>query len=231
MSDDRKILQVKHVIYLVNVGANSSHKPLFSPLLPDGRFDFVPIPEKWTPNCPLLPRYMDLKFRWFKTEELIPAKFLTVRVHNDPCFDDPSYGDIYSIRWRGVRLSDNMTLVFYARLKRIDNKRSVFGIIGWLQGEKLYKIREWKREFERLKNPHILRFKYTKRYDRSWVCVGEGELLDRTILFTPELACVLFPSLSNKIREFVTRFGYMRGLGMLFRSVRRIENPGELDIF
>jgi hypothetical protein len=53
-------------IFIINVGVNASHGRLRSPIFRDETFEFMPIPEDGKgfhnyPDCPLLPRYRDLK--------------------------------------------------------------------------------------------------------------------------------------------------------------------------
>jgi len=76
-------------VYIANVGVNASHTAR-SPLLPDGRFRLLPIPEclKWRP--PML-RLRDLP----ELAEHAPESLARVPVHLDPDFRSavPTYGD------------------------------------------------------------------------------------------------------------------------------------------
>ena len=86
-------------IYLANVGANSQHKGLFSPLFADGTFEFVPIPSYYEDSD--LPaagiRYRDLRSYNNPGSDLhqfVPAKFWDTACHNDPEFATFTYGDV-----------------------------------------------------------------------------------------------------------------------------------------
>jgi len=216
--------------YLVNVGVNSSHRPLYAPLLPDGRFEYVPIPQPKYQECPLLPTYADLRYRWLRAEQFIPARCLRWKAHNDPDFEEGTFGWYHRIRWAGVDLSPGNVLVFYGRLVDMRSRESVLAIIGRLYIERVWeRVRVWHPEFEHLRNPHVLLAKWDRRLlDGFFLCQGSAELFETAVPFTPELAAALFPSHSSKIREMAGRFGPVRGLAMFFRKVREIEAPSEL---
>ena len=60
-------------VFLANVGANSSHSPLFSPLFEDGTFEFLPIPEG-DPNLDesdSAVRYRDLRSHYNPGQDLL----------------------------------------------------------------------------------------------------------------------------------------------------------------
>jgi hypothetical protein len=82
-------------IFIINVGVNTRHGALKSPLFEDGSFEFIPIPEdKECKYCELLPRYCELKpYSNHNLLEIIPKKYHNLRVHNDPEFDTFTYGD------------------------------------------------------------------------------------------------------------------------------------------
>ena len=81
-------------IGLINVGVNTSHVSLRSPLMDDRRFDFVPIPERKVLNGLRLKTYMDVNWATgLNTEDFIPKQYWNAIVHNDPEF----------VKWLGAR--------------------------------------------------------------------------------------------------------------------------------
>ena len=102
-------------VFLANVGVNASHSAR-SPLLPDGRFVVVPIPEgmKWRP--PML-RLRDLP----EIAEVAPESLGRIAVHLDPDFRSaiPTYGDNCRRAARAFALRKAVPgdrIVFLARL-------------------------------------------------------------------------------------------------------------------
>ena len=88
-------------IVIINVGANTHHSGLISPLYEDGSFFFMPIPEEGEkpdankdlfPGCPKLPTYKDF-IKDQKVWQYIRDRYLEKRVHNDPEFKTFTYGD------------------------------------------------------------------------------------------------------------------------------------------
>ena len=85
-------------VFLANVGANSSHRRLFSPLFEDGTFEFLPIPEG-DPNLEKsnsAVRYRDLRSHYNPRQDLlryVPQELWNSACHNDPDFSSFTYGD------------------------------------------------------------------------------------------------------------------------------------------
>jgi hypothetical protein len=102
-------------VFLANVGVNASHTAR-SPLLPDGSFTLVPIPErmKWRP--PML-RLKDIP----EVAENAPEALGRIAVHQDPDFrsEVPTYGDNCRRAARAYALRKAVAgdrIVFLARL-------------------------------------------------------------------------------------------------------------------
>lgn len=74
----------------INVGANTNAPGVRGPIHPDGRFEYVPIPET-EPLRETVPTYRDLNL----TTE-IPQAVLDSPVHLDPEFPEYPYGERYS---------------------------------------------------------------------------------------------------------------------------------------
>ncbi|WP_160134839.1 hypothetical protein [Halococcus salsus] len=104
----------------INVGANTNAPGVRGPVHPDGRFEFVPIPEP-EPVAEPVPTYRDLDL-----ETAIPADALDAPVHLDPEFAEyPSgerytYGDPFGVKARPLLDLDTGDLVlFYATLSMV----------------------------------------------------------------------------------------------------------------
>lgn len=107
--------------YLANIGANSSHR-VRSPLLPDGTFVLVPIPETLS---------------WAPPMRRLPEVWGDAAVHLDPDLsgDPPTYGDncrsagrAFSLR----RAEPGDVIVFMARLHPTTGDRAGFYLVGSL---------------------------------------------------------------------------------------------------
>ena len=117
-------MKIQLRIYLANVGANSTHRGLFSPLFADGTFEFVPIPS-FSENQDLEPRvirYRDLRSYNNPDRDLrqyVPERFWDIACHNDPEFATFTYGDVGE-NGRSAALTKMTTgdvLLFLARLE------------------------------------------------------------------------------------------------------------------
>lgn len=195
-------------IFIINVGVNASHGKLQSPLFEDGSFEFIPIPEttKQThscPDCPLLPRYCDLKaFGERDLLDLIPQKYHMLRVHNDPEFNTFTYGDYPTLSPRAANLKKIKIgdfLFFLARLVLWKNgeftNKAGFYLIGFFEIEDILKNVTERPSDPQLKifggNVHVRRGIFDPRYwDGFWVFKGskESKLFERAIPFTKEIA-------------------------------------------
>ncbi len=82
-------------IYLVNVGANASHR-FASPVFPDRSFEFLPIPENEDIPGDHVVRFGDLRSFNNPLENIshfVPRYLWEWPAHNDPEFDTFTYGD------------------------------------------------------------------------------------------------------------------------------------------
>src|SRR5207249_7254835 len=109
------------VIYLINVGANTSHHTVArSPLFPDGSFTYVSFPDKdWpTPYPPSMKRFV--------------RKSETLTTHLDPDWEHLTYGYVCSNPRAGSlsRVIENDILLFWALLWEIPDKdHDVFSVL------------------------------------------------------------------------------------------------------
>ena len=130
-------------ILLANVGANSSHRQLFSPIFKDGTFEFLPIPESDSSldESNHSVRYRDMRSYYHPDQDLlryVPQHRWNNICHNDPDFDSLTYGD-NGTNGRSSALTQMKrgdALLFLARLDLCINgertRRSGFYLIGGL---------------------------------------------------------------------------------------------------
>ncbi len=108
-------------IYLANVGANASHR-FAGPVFPNGRFEFLPIPESPDLPGPLAVRYGDLRSFYDPDQSLaayFPERVRALATHNDPEFETFTYGDNCEANARAAGLKSagpGDYLVFLVRL-------------------------------------------------------------------------------------------------------------------
>ena len=130
-------------IYLANVGANSSHGQLVSPLFENGTFELLPIPEiiRTREARERTVRYRDLRSHYNPEQDLlqyIPQKMWDNACHNDPEFKTLTYGD-NGTNGRSsalTQLGEGDALLFIARLEQRTaisrTRHSGFYLIGGL---------------------------------------------------------------------------------------------------
>jgi hypothetical protein len=114
----------------INVGANTNEPGFRGPVRPDGRFEYIPIPESEPVEG--APTYGDLAPH---LETPIPDRIRDRQVHLDPEFPEYpfceryTYGDEHGVKAGPLsELSAGDSLLFYATL-------SVTGAAAWLPGE------------------------------------------------------------------------------------------------
>jgi len=194
-------------VFILNVGVNASHFPLQSPLLADGSFEFIPIPEYRSFEGAHIPTFKDLESYYWPEKDLlryIPERFHNTQVHDDPEFGTPTYGDSMSRRAANIRqVRSGDFLFFLARLVGYEGNRfsglAGFYFIGFIEVEEILSevsrkpaldvIGPW------LRNAHIRRgladpsgydgfyaFKGTERSTRFWRAVRlDRKLADRCL--------------------------------------------------
>lgn len=108
----------------INVGANTSLPGFRGPIHPDGRFVYVPIPEREPVGDPV-PTYGDLDL-----PIEIPDELLDREIHLDPSFAEYSrceaytYGDEHAVKAGPLsELSAGDVVLFYATLSTVDEGR------------------------------------------------------------------------------------------------------------
>lgn len=111
-------------IYLANVGANSSHRQILSPLFEDGTFELLPIPEseRSLDGSSHAIRYRDLRSYYNPGNDLlryVHKDLWDTACHNDPDFEMFTYGD-NGTNGRSsalAQLTGGDVLLFLARLE------------------------------------------------------------------------------------------------------------------
>ncbi len=210
-------------VYLANVGANSSHAAR-SPLLDDGRFVLMPIPERERWRRPMLrPRDVD------GIRAITPRSWLDRAVHLDPDFvsQTPTYGDncrragrAFSLR----RAAAGDLIVFMARLHPraapagmyLVGRLAIEDVLadvtvdpgpGWWDG-----------------NAHVRRSRASGRWDSFWVFKGGAGSgwLGKAIPFDRCAVCAVFGS-GWAWRDDRSE---LQTIGSYTRAVRRIEGDG-----
>ena len=156
-------------ILLANVGANSSHGQLFSPLFENGAFEFLPIPE----DNPTLDKsngvfhYHDLRSHYDPGHSLlsyVPQHLWNKACHNDPDFRTFTYGDNGTDGRSSAltQLRKDDALLFLARLERYiggeRTRQSGFYLIGGLVVDNACFVTPNSKEWERFSNnAHVIR--------------------------------------------------------------------------
>lgn len=176
------------IVALVNVGVNSSHGGLRSPIFSDQTFEFVPIPDRVLKiagsDRGIL--YRDLKsMNGVPFDEFLPSHYLEEFAHVDPDFRGLTYGDYpeHSPRASNLRkLSVGDFLVFFCRLvpwfdRQFVDERAGFYFIGYFEIERIYMRMTCEPDEETLEsikeNAHVIRgICDPMLFDGFWVFKG-----------------------------------------------------------
>lgn len=177
----------KGKIAFVNVGANSTHANLRSPIFEDGTFEFVPIPDL---ILGMMSRHVGLKYENLKAfngvafDEFVPPKHLKQFAHADPDFLHFTYGDYPNQSPRASNLKKLVPgdyLMFFSRLVPwVDGRflgQAGFYLIGVFEIDKIFKNIFSQPEEEILRqiqtNAHIIRGQCDPLlYDGFWIFKG-----------------------------------------------------------
>jgi len=234
-------------ICLINVGVNSSHKGLKSPLFPDGKFEFIPIPDPFLSYSRTGLKYNQLKaLNGVKIAELVKEDYHHRGVHNDPEFDTNTYGDYPTFYPRAAnlkRLSKGDSLFFFARLVLWSNgeftKEARFGFIGFIEIERIYEnITQRPRNFtfqDIKNNAHIIRAESNSIfYDGFWIFKGSktSKRFKRAVIFDRKFIEECEITDVNGQELTWERFpSELSAIGSYFRSSRLIEKERQLELF
>ena len=216
-------------IYLANVGANSAHRGLFSPLFADGAFEFVPIPSYYEdPDLqPSVIRYRDL--RSYNNpdcdlRQFIPERFWDSACHNDPEFATFTYGDVGE-NGRSAALTKMTTgdaLLFLARLENWQSGRrtgqSGFYLIGGLLAEYAgWVVRHSPQEDRFANNAHPYRDD-----SRFWGVAGSSQSrrFDRAVPINREICAEVFRDATGKTWTWDNGSSELARIGSYTRACR-----------
>jgi hypothetical protein len=175
-----------HKVAIINVGSNTSHGSLRSPLFSDHAFEFVPIPDDQVEG---LPTYADFKTQGNRAgSEFIPQSFLSRTMHDDPEFVSNTYGDHPETVLRAInlrKLNKGDSLFYLARLVEWDEQkgwgRGSFYLIGELVLDRVVKKSDLVADSQLVNtvknNAHVKRWlaRPDMGHDNFWVFVGSGE--------------------------------------------------------
>lgn len=137
-------------IFTINVGANAWHanSGLKSPIFPDNKFEFIPIDCDDYKSSEFI-TYKELH-SFNKTEnrptKYIPEIWRDKKVHNDPDWENMTYGDFCDYKQRAARLKEvekGDFLLFWSRLYKWDEGFVDEGnlyLIGFIEVEGVFKI-------------------------------------------------------------------------------------------
>lgn len=225
-------------IYMVNVGSNASHN-FCSPLFPDGRFEFLPIPEDRELSKYQSTRYKDLKSYYNANSYLtqfIPKQMLERTAHNDPEFNTFTYGDNCDINSRAaglksVKIGDY--IVFIVRLCLWINGRFTskygFYLIGFLEIEEILPSvtnRPNKTVLEKFaKNAHVLRGQNDDAlWDSFWIFKGseKSQRFEKAVPITKGIASQVFRQADGRHWKWPDSRSDLQIIGSYTRSCRRI---------
>ncbi|MBM3944014.1 MAG: hypothetical protein FJ317_00790 [SAR202 cluster bacterium] len=228
-------------VYLVNVGANARH-PFCSPLFPDGRFEFLPIPE--TPDLPgkHAVRYGNLRSFYDPHDSLtcyLPERWRSVATHNDPEFDTFTYGDNCETSPRAAslkRIAPGDHLLFIASLCAWEDgaatHRHGFYLVGDIEAEDVLanvRARPGREAMERFgRNAHVLRgLTDAKHWDGFWVFGGSerSRRFQRAVPVTRDIAERLFTSADGSPWRWDGGRTEMQTIGSYTRSCRCVLDP------
>jgi len=232
-----------HKVAVINVGSNTSHGSLRSPLFSDGTFEFVPIPDDQVEG---LPTYADFKPQGNRAgSEFIPQSFLSRTMHDDPEFVSNTYGDHPETVPRAMnlkKLNKRDSLFYLARLVEWDEQkgwgRGSFYLVGELVLDRVVKKSDLETNsqlVEIAKNSvHVKRWlaKPDLGHDNFWVFVGSGESrrFTRAVPFGLEIAQKVM--LSSRGTVIVRDEGETENqvIGSYARACRLIEDSARIEL-
>lgn len=233
-------------IYLVNVGANSSHRDLRSPIFPNKRFELVPIPEdkisdRNSITTDLIPRYLDL----FKNKTFIPNSWLYRIAHYDPEFRTYTYGDypkksprVFLMR----HIQEGDLLFFLSRLTNWEKGNftidSAFYLVGFFQICAVVKdvnLTPRKEIFDLIKaNAHVKRAAISGNlYDGFWVFKGseKSKIFDIAVPFDKDIIDKVMRDASGRNWIWKDSKTANQTIGSYTRSCRCIKDRNIINKF
>jgi hypothetical protein len=207
--------------FVANVGVNAAHRAR-SPLLDDGSFALLPIPERVPWRQPML-RVLDLPHIQLHA----PRTWSDVAVHLDPDLASsvPTYGDNCRRAGRAFSLRRAQTGDIVVFLARLHGTQPGFHLVGFLEiADTLEDVTEdpgpgwWDH------NAHVRRARAGGGWDEFWVFRGtdRSRLFERAIPFARTETDLLFGGC-----RWPSHRTELQTIGSYTRAVRRVEGQGE----
>ena len=230
-------------IALVNVGSNTEHGSLRSPLFNDGTFEFVPIPDDKIEG---LPTYASFKTSGgVAASEFIPRSFLNKTMHDDPEFLTHTFGDRPENAPRVAnlkRLVNGDSILFLARLVEWKGRRSWgkggFFLIGELVLDGIVKKADLAANSQLVNivrnNAHVKRWLLRPDIepDNFWIFIGarESRRFLRAVPFDMAMAQKVL--LSSGGKQIETRLGRTENeiINFYTRAARIIQDPSRIEM-
>lgn len=211
-------------VLIINVAANSAMREVggSGPVFDDLTFHYKPIPEGEDAGDG--PNYRDLGLT-----DYVPDP--NMKVHHDPEFTGPSYGDYLKNKPTLKYIGSGDVLLFLASLDHVRTRARGFYFIGWLLVTDVLSEAEARRDARCRKNAHLLR-----KDDYGFVVfVGKsGGLLPKAVPVTRAIAeQTMLPADGMwKIRNSRTgrTFQDIERINHLTRFPRLVSDPARLEI-
>ncbi len=234
-------------IFLANVGANAAH-PFYSPVFPDGTFEFLPIPEDRDLPGGHAVRYGRLTSFYdtsVSISRFVPRRLWEWPAHADPEFDTFTYGDNCETSPRAAslkRMEVGDFLLFIARLVTAPypgegavaefSQRPGFYLIGYLEVEEVLRDVRSRPSPDVLDrfgaNAHVLRgLSGPDLWDRFWVFRGSerSRRFRRAVPVTRELADRVFAAADGSPWRWDGKRTDLQVIGSYTRSCRCVIDP------
>ena len=229
-------------IFLANVGANAAH-PFYSPVFPDGTFEFLPIPEDRDLPGGYAVRYGQLTSYYepsVSISRFVPKRLWEWPAHADPEFDTFTYGDNCETSPRAAslkRMEHGDFLFFIARLAGAADAvrrrpRPGFYLIGYLEIEEVLsevRSRPSAEVIDRFgANAHVLRgLSDPALWDGFWVFRGSqrSRRFRRAVPMTRKLADSVFTAADGSPWRWGEKRTDLQVIGSYTRSCRCVIDP------
>ena len=230
-------------IFLVNVGANASHR-FQSPIFADGTFELLPIPEERDLTGGRLVRFGDLRSFYDPEVSLrryIPERWWDYPCHLDPEFETFTYGDNCDTAPRAAalrRVAPGDFMFFIARLLGAGDGRDAnepgFYLVGYLEVESvLASVTRPLGEVDMAwagNNAHVRRALSAQEWwSGFWVFGGSpnSRRFRQAVPVDRELASRAFRTAAGQPWEWDRRRSDLQVIGSYTRSCRCVIDPHE----
>ena len=235
-------------IFLANVGANASHR-FISPILPDGTFELIPIPEDRDFSDPYAVRFRDLRSHYNAECDLlqyIPKRLWDWPAHYDPEFETFTYGDNCETSPRGAslkQLEPGDFLFFLAHLAESGGDKAIrshgFYLVAFLEIAEILRDVRARPDDEVLDrlgaNAHIRQgLCDSGLWSRFWVFRGSerSRRFHKAVPITRELVGLAFTAADGSPWRWEGNRTELQVIGSYTRSCRCVidpDHPGDAE--